>query len=222
MTAPTYVFDLDGTLADTAPDLIAGLNVALALENLEPILLKDVRPLIGAGVRVMLQRGLAARGHQVSDARFEELAAAFLAHYEVHIADESTLYPGVVDVLDELAEQGALLAVCTNKIERFSLLLLDALGIRSRFAAVCGSDTFSAKKPDPIHLLGTISRAGGDPAQAVMVGDSETDLNAARNAGVPCILLDYGYSHAPAGELGAEALLSDFSDVPATARKFLL
>jgi phosphoglycolate phosphatase len=214
MIRPTAVFDLDGTLVDTAPDLIGALNVALALENLKAVPTSEVRTLVGGGVRVMLQRGLALRGHSVSAERFEELAAAFLAHYEINIAQESTVYPGVADVLDHLTDAGYRLAVCTNKPERFSFLLLDALGLRDRFAAVCGADTFSARKPDPIHLLGTIERAGGDPARSVMIGDSETDLNAARNSRVPCVLLDYGYTETPAKDLGADAVLSDFADVP--------
>jgi phosphoglycolate phosphatase len=221
MTAPTFVFDLDGTLVDTAPDLVGGLNVALALENLEPILLRDVHKLIGGGVRVMLARGLALRGRAVSPERFDQLASAFLAHYELHIADESTLYPDVVPVLDELAAGGNILAVCTNKPERLSLLLLEALGLRSRFAAICGADTFPARKPDPIHLIGTIERAGGNVGHSVMIGDSRTDRDAARNANVPCVLLDYGYTDVPVGELDAEAVVSRFAAVPDAARKLL-
>jgi phosphoglycolate phosphatase len=221
MTAPTFVFDLDGTLVDTAPDLVGGLNVALALENLEPILIRDVHKLIGGGVRLMLTRGLDLRGHSVSPERFEELASTFFAHYELHIADESTLYPDVVPVLDELAASGNILAVCTNKPERLSLLLLEALGLRSRFAAICGADTFPARKPDPIHLIGTIERAGGKVGRSVMIGDSRTDRDAARNADVPCVLLDYGYTDVPVGELDAEAVVSRFAAVPDAARKLL-
>jgi phosphoglycolate phosphatase len=222
MIRPTAVFDLDGTLVDTAPDLIGALNVALALEKLDAIPTIEVRKLVGGGVRVMLNRGLALRGHRVSSDRFEELAAAFLAHYEINIAVESTVYPGVPDILDALAEAGYRLAVCTNKPERFSLLLLDALGLRSRFAAVCGADTFSARKPDPLHLLGTIERAGGDPAHSIMIGDSDTDLNAARNSRVPCVLMDYGYTETPARELGADAVLSEFKDVPEAIARLLV
>jgi phosphoglycolate phosphatase len=221
MTAPTYVFDLDGTLVDTAPDLVGGLNVALALEKLEPVLMRDVHKLIGGGVRVMLTRGLDLRGHSVSPERFEELASTFLAHYELHIADESTLYPDVVPVLEELAAGGNILAVCTNKPERLSILLLEALGLRSRFAAICGADTFPGRKPDPIHLIGTIERAGGKVGRSVMIGDSRTDRDAARNAEVPCVLLDYGYTDVPVGELDAEAVISRFADVPDAARKLL-
>lgn len=221
MIPPSFVFDLDGTLAHTAPDLLGALNVTLALENLPPVVLSDVHQLVGRGARVMIERGLKLRGHAVSGERFEELAAAFFAHYELHIADESVAYDGVPDVLDALAGQGAILSVCTNKPERLSLLLLDAIGLRSKFKAICGADTFAVRKPDPLHLTGTIDRAGGDPARAILIGDSATDRETARNAGLPCILMDYGYTDIPAHKLGAEAVLSNFSDVPDTAYRLL-
>jgi len=221
MSDSTLVFDLDGTLVDTAPDLVGALNAVLALENLAPVSLEELRRMVGAGVRVMIQRGLAAREHEVSEERFEELAAAFLVHYEHHIADESQLYPDVRDVLERYRADGVRLAVCTNKPEKLSFLLLDALDLRGYFAAVCGADTFAARKPDPSHLLGTIERAGGDVAQAIMIGDSQTDLATARAAGVPVILMSYGYTDVPAAELGADRVLADFAGVPAAARDLL-
>jgi phosphoglycolate phosphatase len=221
MIQPTAVFDLDGTIVDTAPDLVAGLNVALALENLAPVNTDDLRSLVGGGVRVMLTRGLALRGRTVEEERFTELSRAFLAHYEVHIADHSTIYPDVVSVLDELSSEGFRLCVCTNKPERLAKLLLSTLQLDGRFGAICGADTFTARKPDPVHLLGTIAQTGGDPAHAVMVGDSVTDLNAARNAAVPCILMDWGYTDVPAADLGADAVLSSFSQVPSEISRLL-
>jgi phosphoglycolate phosphatase len=221
MMPATFVFDLDGTLVDTAPDLVGALNVALALEDLQPISVAEVRHMVGHGARALIKRGLDSRGRTVSEARFEDLALAFFGHYELHIADESGLYPDVEAVLDRLAADGHRLAVCTNKPEKLSLLLLEKMGLLPRFAAVCGADTFPVKKPDPAHLTGTIARAGGEVARAVMVGDSRTDRDAAKNAGVPCILLDYGYSDVPAKELGAEALISHFRDVPQAAQKLL-
>ena len=221
MPAPTFVFDLDGTLVDTAPDLLGALNVVLALEDAAPVALPEIRQMVGNGARVMIQRGLKARGKAVSDERFEELMAAFLGHYEIHIADESAPYPGVERALNELAADGAKLAVCTNKPEKLSLLLLEALGLRPHFAAVCGADTFPVRKPDPLHLIGTIERAGGEVSRSVMTGDSRTDRETARNAKVPCVLMDYGYTDVPARDLGAEAVISHFSDVPSAARKLL-
>lgn len=217
MTKPLFVFDLDGTLVDSAPDLVGALNAALALEDLAPVGVSEVRMMVGRGARVLIQRGLASRGREISGERFDELTAAFLAHYERHIADHSTLYPDVVRVLGELEEAGHGLAVCTNKPESLSLLLLDALGLKDRFAAICGADTFSGRKPDPVHLLGTIERAGGVRELAVLIGDSPTDREAARNAAVPCVLLDYGYSDVDVRDLGAEAVISHFADVPAAA-----
>ena len=221
MTRPTFVFDLDGTLVDTAPDLVGALNVVLALEDLAPITVQDVRHMVGHGARAMIRRGLDWRGRAVSDTRFEELVEAFLGHYELHIADESGLYPDVPEVIEALAADGVQLAICTNKPEKLAILLVEAIGLRSRFAAICGADTFSARKPDPLHLTETIRLAGGAIDRAVMIGDSPTDRETARNAGIPCILLDYGYTDVPVQELAPEAILSHFRDVPATARKLL-
>lgn len=173
--------------------------------------------MVGRGARVLIRRGLASRGREVSEERFEELVGAFLGHYERHIADESGVYPDVARVLEELEDAGHRLAVCTNKPERLSLMLLDALGLRRRFAAICGADTFPVRKPDAKHLLGTIERAGGMRDHAVMVGDSPTDRETARNASVPCVLLDYGYSDVDVRDLDAEAVISHFADVPAAA-----
>lgn len=217
----TYVFDLDGTLVDSAPDLVGALNVALALENLPPVSLGEVRQMVGQGARMLIRRGLARNNWTVDDSRFEEIVAAFLGHYELHIADESTLYPNVENVLQQIENEGHILAVCTNKPERLSHLVLEALGIKQRFAAICGADTFPVRKPDPLHLTGTIDRAGGVVGRSVMIGDSATDRNAASNAKVPCILLDYGYTDVPVTELNAEAVLSDFADIPETARALL-
>jgi phosphoglycolate phosphatase len=221
MTPATFVFDLDGTLVDTAPDLVGALNVVLALEDLPSMSTDELRHLVGHGARALIQRGLASRGRAVSEARFEELVRAFLGHYELHIADESGLYPDVEAVLDALARDGHTLAVCTNKPEKLSLLLLEKMGLLSRFAAICGADTFPVRKPDPAHLTGTIARAGGDPRRSIMIGDSRTDRDTAKAAGIPCILFDYGYSDVPAAELLPEALISHFRDVPKTAEALL-
>ncbi|MFC5067863.1 HAD-IA family hydrolase [Flaviflagellibacter deserti] len=214
MTGRTIVFDLDGTLVDSAPDIINGLNVSLALENIDPVTPLELRSLIGGGVRLLLSRGLKLRKHEVSEPRFEELVATFLSHYELHIADETTLYPDVIAVLDRLAADGNRLAICTNKPIKLTHLLLDALNIRDRFAAVTGADTFPVRKPDAAHLTGTIELAKGNPANAIMIGDSKTDLDTARNAGLPIVLMDYGYTEIPASELGPDRLLSNFRDVP--------
>jgi phosphoglycolate phosphatase len=213
-TSPiTVVLDLDGTLVDTAPDLIAALGVALAAENVPNPPFEEARGLIGAGARALVERGLKVAGRDVPPARLEELHAIFLDHYAGHIADRSRPYPGCVEALDRLASRGARLAVCTNKIERFARLLLDELRLTDRFAAIVGGDTFGVAKPAAAPLHGAIVRAGGSPARAVMVGDSVTDVKAAKAAGVPCVLMSFGYTETPAGDLGADILIDHYDDL---------
>ena len=161
---PTIVFDLDGTLIDTAPDLIGTLNVILAREGLPAVPYETARSMIGGGARGMIERGLAAEGRGASKPEVDRLFAAFIEHYAAHIADGSRPFPQLNSALDRLATDGFRLAVCTNKLEWLAVRLLDALGLSSRFAAICGQDTFGVQKPDPEMLRRTIARAGGDPA----------------------------------------------------------
>lgn len=168
---PIAVFDLDGTLAETAGDLIGTLNVLLTREGLAELPLSQARELIGAGAKALIKRGFEAEGREISPAEHERLFDDFIAHYGEHLANSSHLFDGVVQALDRLEDSGFRLAVCTNKYEGQSVKLLGLLGIADRFAAICGRDTFPQSKPDPRHLTGTIERAGGDPARAVMVGD---------------------------------------------------
>ena len=158
---PLLVFDLDGTLADTAGDLVSTLNAILQREGLPAIAAAEARAMVGAGAKALMQRGLKAHGVEVSEARLDALFADFLAHYEVHIADETVLYPGVGAALDRFEAAGWDFAVCTNKIEYPSVLLLTALGVAGRFKAICGKDTFTVSKPDGEALLQTIAKAGG-------------------------------------------------------------
>lgn len=221
MRGATLVFDLDGTLVDTAPDLIGSLNAALAMENLAPVALTDAKHLVGAGVKALVERGLAERNHHVSPERFKELMTGFLDHYVANIAFESRVFPGVEPVLDTLALEGATLAVCTNKLESLASSVLDQLNLAHYFAALGGGDTFGASKPDPRHLLGTIERAKGDPKRAIMIGDSATDLRAGQAIGIPVVLVDFGYTDTPAAELGANAVISHFSALPAVLKNLL-
>jgi phosphoglycolate phosphatase len=213
MAYPTLVLDLDGTLADTAPDLAATLNVILADEGLSPIPLGEIRAMIGAGARALLERGLAANGDQPTRARVDALFPRFLSHYEAHIADATQLFPGAEAALARFLRDGWRLAVCTNKLESLSIELMRALGIAQHFAAICGGDTFRFRKPDPRHLTATIARAGGDPAGAVMVGDSDTDISTARAAGVPVVAVDFGYTDVPVTELAPDAVIRHFDDL---------
>jgi phosphoglycolate phosphatase len=162
----------------------------------------------------MLERGLAAAGRNPQTAAVDELTREFIDHYAAHIADNSLPFPGVEAALDQLAERGFALSVCTNKLEWLSVRLLDALGLSRRFAAICGADTFGIAKPNPQILHRTIQRVGRSPTQAVMVGDSLTDIATARAARVPIIAVDFGYSDTPVSELAPDLVLSRFGDLP--------
>jgi phosphoglycolate phosphatase len=216
MPAPTIVFDLDGTLIDTAPDLIDTLNVVFAREGLPPVPYDTARNLIGGGARAMIVRGIEAEGRVVAPAEVERMFADFIAYYADHIADRSRPFPGLLDALDELAARGCRFAVCTNKLERLSQLLLEALSLAGRFEAICGQDTFGIQKPDPEILRRTIAAAGGSLRHAVMIGDSLTDIRTARAARVPVIAVDFGYSDKPVSELAPDRVISHFAQLPAS------
>jgi phosphoglycolate phosphatase len=214
MLAPTIVFDLDGTLVDTAPDLIDTLNFVFAREGIPPVAYDVARTMIGGGARRMIERGLSDRGVAVAAADAERLYKDFVAHYAEHIADRSRPFPGLEAALERLAGEGARLAVCTNKLEWLSVRLLEQLGLAKQFSAVCGQDTFGLQKPDPLMLRLTVERAGGRLDRAVMVGDSATDVTTARAAGVPAIVVDFGYEEVPVAQLKPDRIISHFRDLP--------
>ncbi|WP_372423928.1 phosphoglycolate phosphatase [Salinarimonas chemoclinalis] len=207
---PLVVFDLDGTLADTAPDLIAILNGLLAEDGLPGMPVEQAGSLIGAGARALISRGFAGAGRELAPERLEALFERFLARYADAVCVETRLYPGVEATLDRLEAEGYAFAVCTNKPERHSLLLMDALGIAPRFAAICGRDTFAFCKPDPRHLEHTIARAGGVRDRAIMIGDSLTDIATAKAAGVPVIAVPFGYTDVPVAELDPDVVVEHF------------
>ena len=215
MAATTIVFDLDGTLIDTAPDLVDTLNVVFAREGLPPVPYETARNLIGGGARGMIARGIAAEGRVLAPAKLEQMFTDFIAHYSAHIADRSRPFPGLIDALDALAGGGCRFAVCTNKLERLSVLLLEELKIANRFEAICGQDTFGVQKPDPEVLRRTIAAAGGRLQDAIMIGDSATDIRTARAAGIPVIAVDFGYSERPVVEFGPDGIISQFAQLPA-------
>ena len=215
MAARTIVFDLDGTLIDTAPDLVATLNVVFAREGWPQVPYAVARNQIGGGARAMIARGIATEGIAVPPAKLEQLFADFIAHYSEHIADRSRPFPGLTEALDRLAAGGARFAVCTNKLERLSVLLLKELNLADRFAAICGQDTFGMQKPDPEVLRRTVAAAGGSLAGAIMIGNSLTDIRTARAAGIPVIAVDFGYSERPVAELGPDRTVSHFAELPA-------
>lgn len=213
MARTTIVFDLDGTLVDTAPDLIDTLNTILAREGMPPVPYEQGRVSIGGGARAMISRGLAAEGRQASPAELDKMFVDFITHYSAHIADRSRPFPGVERALEQLADGDFILAVCTNKLEGLSRQLLDALDLSRHFAAICGQDTFAVQKPDPIILKRTIAAAGGDANAAIMVGDSATDVLTARAAGVPVIGVDFGYTERPIAEFQPDYVISHFDDL---------
>jgi phosphoglycolate phosphatase len=212
--SPTIVFDLDGTLVDTAPDLINALNHVLAREGLSPLPLASARNMIGAGARKLLERGLEADGRSVDAEEMNRLTANFIGYYAENIAVESRPFDGLEPALDALAARGCRLAVCTNKLEWLSKRLLDELDLSRRFAAICGADTFGVAKPDPAILRQTILKAGGDIAAAIMVGDAGTDVGAARRAGIPVIGCTFGYTDVPIAELNPDGLIHHMNDLP--------
>ncbi|MEJ8572928.1 phosphoglycolate phosphatase [Microbaculum marinum] len=217
MPKPVAVFDLDGTLVDTAPDLFAALDVVLRENGYESVAPADEMGIIGHGSKAMIEYALTAQGVDIDPERIKPMHLRFLDYYEAHIADGSRPFPGVVEALDRLAGAGAALAVCTNKYEHLSRQLLDALGLSGRFAAIVGADTLGVRKPDPAHILGTIERAGGDLTRAVMVGDSRTDIDAAKAATVPVIAVDFGYTDTPVAQLSPDHVISQYEELYALA-----
>ena len=214
----TVVFDLDGTLVDTAPDLCAALNHALGTLGRPPVPPADVRHMVGLGARKLIERGLAASG-DASPERVESAVPAFLAYYADHIADGSRPFPGVEAALDALADAGCRLAICTNKPVGLSRALVTALGWDSRFAANLGFDSVPAPKPDPGHLFATIAAAGGDRAAAAFVGDSITDTDTARAAGIPVIAVSFGFADRPVAELGADRVIDHYDELLPALRR---
>ena len=221
MTAPTVVFDLDGTLVDTAPDLVATLNIIFARVGLPLVEYDSARNMVDGGMRAMIERGLTLEGRTFTATEIDRLFADFIAHYGAHLADRSLPFPGAEAAMERLAARGCRFAICTNKLESLSVRLLEALGLSGHFSAVCGQDTFGLQKPDPEILLRTIRKAGGNPARAIMVGDSHTDIEAARAARIPVIAVDFGYTETPVSLLGPDQVISSYDNLPAAVFRLL-
>ncbi len=217
-SAPTLVFDLDGTLVDTAPDLINALNFVLDREGLPPVPLQSARNMIGAGARKLIERGLELEGRVAGVDDISRLTADFIDYYAAHIADASRPFDGLENALDDLQALGYRFAVCTNKLEWLSKRLLDQLGLSSRFSAICGADTFGISKPDPAILQQTILRAGGQLSSSIMVGDAGPDIGVARRAGVPVIGVEFGYTDVPMADLKPDRLINHMRELPAAVR----
>jgi phosphoglycolate phosphatase len=206
---------------DTAPDLITALNYILEREGMPSVPLQSARTMIGAGARKLLERGLELDGRIVALEELDRLTRDFIAYYADHIADASRPFEGLESALDDLAGRGYRFAVCTNKLEWLSKLLLDRLGLSARFAAICGADTFGIAKPDPAILRQTVARAGGEMASTVMVGDAGPDIGVARRAGVPVIGVTFGYTEVPIAELKPDLVIGHMRELPAAVETLM-
>lgn len=218
---PALLFDLDGTLADTAADLCETMNVILALHGRDRVPADRVRHLVGGGARLLMERGFTETGEPASEELIDQSFHEFLDYYGHHIADHTRLFPGVHDLLIRLQAADVGLAVCTNKVEHLSHQLLDILGLAKFFPVVIGGDTLPVKKPDPEHLFEAVRRLGTLPSEAIMVGDSETDTAAAQNAAIPCICVSFGYRRVSLDELGADLVIDHYRDFPGALSKLL-
>lgn len=206
------LFDLDGTLVDTLPDLTDALNEALHERGRSPLTPQEVKPMIGDGMPALIARGFAARGGGPDEAA--AMRPRFIEIYEAAATRNSRPYPGVPETLAALRRQGYATGVCTNKPQHPTLAVLRGLGLDALFDGIAGGDRFAVKKPDPGHLLGLVEALGGDPARTAMIGDSENDALSAHAARLPLILFTYGYARSDPASLGANRLLDRFDALP--------
>lgn len=219
MDGLSVVFDLDGTIIDTAPDLVIATNRTLNAFDMDGIDEAVVKRFVGHGSRAMLSAAVKYLGHDIGEQELDEMSERFIDLYSEDIPGESRPFPGLVKALTELQRGRALLGVCTNKRENLSVKLLQALELGDYFGAVLGADTLPVRKPDPAHLLETVTRLGGDPARAIMVGDSETDAKTAKAARIPFIAVSFGYRNCVIEDLGADAVIDHFDElIPALGR----
>jgi phosphoglycolate phosphatase len=224
MAPLTLIFDLDGTLVDTAPDLLAALNATLVKAGRARVKPEDLRHLVGHGARVMLEHAFQMTGAPVEQDRLDDLLAGYIAHYKSNIAVGSRPFAGVEATLRTLRAEGARLAVLTNKAQELTDPLLKALGMTEMFDAIWGAGRMGYTKPDARIFRDVVRDTAGadfDPTRAIMVGDSITDLQTGRAAGAKVILVNYGYTPEPAENLGGDAVTGDFAQIPKLARALL-
>ena len=217
------IFDLDGTLADTAADLLAAANVALSPAGLPLLDHTRDRSFAGRGGRSMIRRSLSLAGRNPDDNEeitlTDRLYPELLEAYQANLSEKTVLYPGVLECLDLLEQDGWRIGVCTNKPERMALTLLRDLNALHRFGAVLGADTLPIRKPDPEHVRETARRIGGDPAKAIMIGDTSTDVNAARAAEIPVVLTSFGFAAEPISDLRPDAVIDHYHELPGTLER---
>lgn len=207
----TIVFDLDGTLVESAPDLLNALNHAIAPLGLDPVALDNIRTMIGKGAKAMIREAFAQQAFNFNDDLVDDCWIVFLDYYRDNIAVDSHAFDGVEDALKALMQRGATLSVCTNKTQALSELLLHELRLSHMFTAIVGADAVPDKKPDAGHIFAAVDRAKGDRSRAIMIGDSRTDEEAARNAGLPFIFTPLGYETAHAETIEAVSILRHYS-----------
>jgi len=212
MSQQTVAFDLDGTLIDTAPDLILATNHVLENAGFQPVDPQFIRPVISFGSRAMISAGIRHQGGDFSETQLDEMFESLIAFYSSHIAVKSAPFPGLIKVLDTLQARGITIAICTNKREDMARQLMNALGLTSYFKVITGRDTFPVCKPHPEHLLRTIALAGGTAGRSVMVGDSTTDYETAKAASIPIIGVTFGYTDIPIVDLDCEGVISDYAE----------
>ncbi len=215
LSRPTLLFDLDGTLIHSLPDLTASLNVVLESEGRQRAAEDAVRLMVGDGVEKLVERAFgAADGRSDGAPPLAALVARFLSHYEIHGAEKTRPYAGVVETLELLIGDGYRAAICTNKPETATREVVHGLGLERFFAAIAGGDSFAVKKPDPGHVTALLDLLSAEPSKAVFVGDAGNDVAAAHAAGLPVIVVAYGYARVPAAELGADAVIERFAELP--------
>ena len=213
MSVPCAIFDLDGTLAHTAPDLIGTANDLFAERGFAPMPLSVAETTAGFGGKALIRAAFEYAGQPVDEREVDGLYQPFLDRYAERIADESRLYDGVIETLDALDARGWIIGVCTNKPEGLARTLLERLDVMHRFAALVGADTLPVRKPDPVALLTTIEWCGAEAHYSVMIGDTDTDRNTARNANIPCIMTSFGYSDTPISDMTPEAVVDSFAEM---------
>jgi phosphoglycolate phosphatase len=221
LAGATIVFDLDGTLIDTAPDLAGGANAALAAEGRPPVTVDSLRHMVGYGGKAMIEHALEATGGPVTEARLDEIHDVFIEHYVANISATSHPYPGLLNALDQLAAAGAKLAICTNKRESLALKLMDELGLLNRFAALIGRDTLPVCKPAPEPVLEAVARSNGDPSRSIMVGDTSIDVNAAHAAGLKAVVVRFGYPDMDYDAMNGDAMIDHYDDLGVAIEKLL-
>lgn len=215
----TIIFDLDGTLIDSLPDVQISLAYALALFDYPEVSVSSVKNMVGGGALSLVENAISSLGGNLKDA--PAVSDKFKSHYKAHPVNKTTIYPSVLESLSILKSSGFELGICTNKPEATTYPVIEKLNLKRYFGSIICGDTQAYKKPDPRHLLDVIDELGGESSTSVYVGDSETDIEAARAAQVPIILMSYGYAHQPIDELDVDVVLESFSSVPAMVNALL-